>query len=180
MITKLPDIVSSDFCNRAEDTVDIERRLTMKKNFKRLATFLFACIMCLSLGTVAFATESDITETSNTEITAVGASATPRTIGDRLYSKSTYFEGDDCTIVLVTSSSNVDADFVLEVSGNSGANYLVTMYAPSGASSSQIIGGDGGRAQFNMALAPAGTYTFTFVKNSGTTAPAIATASIYD
>ncbi len=152
----------------------------MKKCFKRLAAFLFACVMCLSLGTVAFAAEPSFTEDSKTEITSVEPSVTTRAVGSLLYTKSTYFEGDSCTIVIVTNSANVDADFVLEVSDNNRANYLVTMYAPSGASSSQIVGGGGGKAQFNMPLAPAGTYTFTFVKNSGTTAPAIATASIYD
>lgn len=152
----------------------------MKKGFNRLVGFLLACVMCLSLGTVAFAAESDTVEISETEITMVESGITPRKIGSSLYNKSSYFEDDSCTIVIVTDSANVDADFVLELSYNSSANYLVTMYAPSGASSSQIIGGNGGSAHFNMALAPAGTYTFVFTKNSGTTAPAVAKVTIYD
>lgn len=151
----------------------------MKKFLNRFTAFLMTCILCVSLENVAFAAESQNIDSAPSEINVVKSEIATHDVGAFITGQSKNFT-NECTIVIVTSSANVDADFFLTVQENNLANYEVTMYAPSGATASDIIGCGGGSAHFTMALAPAGTYTFTFKKHSGVANPATAFVQIFD
>lgn len=150
----------------------------MKKAINRIIVLLVFGIFTMSFGTIAFA--SNTTESLSPDSKAFVLNDTSnRVVGDLLYSSGQYFT-NSCTITIITTSANWDADFYLTVSENSSATYNVVMTAANGSVYSQLVGGGGGSAHFNMSYAKAGTYTFQFYLNNGSSNTAFASVQIFD
>lgn len=149
----------------------------MKKGFNRLVGFLLACVMCLSLGTVAFAAETEKTVSNNVEISAVDEEIS--TLANAIYSSGGYFTGI-YTDWYTLESGNFSTDFVITVSNAPNSTYFVKMITPNNEEYTQTISGNNGTAHFNLFYAAAGYYHFTIEHNSGPQNTAYVTVQILD
>lgn len=147
----------------------------MNKFFKRIGAILVALTLCLGASTTAFAAESENVEV---ESTAEDSATIVPLLNIVESNVSPQFQTQGKLTVTLYSAIWY-ADFYVAVSTNSGSDYAVKITAPDG----QVVSGTTlGNNELHhigrLTYAPAGTYTFTITRKTGSLATVTAVGAI--
>ena len=151
----------------------------MKKT--SLITRILSLVMVLAMSFAMMSMTAFAAEEETTPDTETVHNNSTRADGDILASGTADFV-NSVTIPVYLSKGNWSADFMVNVSGNSGGYYQVTITTPGGTTITDYVYSNAYAFSTitTLVYASAGTYNFKFTRISGNASTAHATAKITD
>lgn len=148
----------------------------MNKFFKRIGAILVALTLCLGASTTAFAAESENVPVNESTVEDTSPIIPRLNIVESGLSSQFQTQGK---LTVTLFSAIWYADFYVAISTNSGSDYAVKVTAPDGQTISGTAIGDSGLHFIDrLTYAPAGTYTFTITRKTGSLATVTAVGAI--